>query len=81
MHPKNPFMPAALRWNAYQHKLVLDICDLMYMLSRNSGILDAFPNEQGRKVSETFTTIQISRPDIHGMFIHIHMYTNTCMYT
>ena len=52
---RNPFMPTALRWNSYQNNLlVLDICDLMYLLSRNSGKLGLSLNEQGKKVSGEF---------------------------
>ena len=54
-NPRNPFMPAALRWNSYQNNLlILDICDLMYLLSRNSRKLDLSLNKQGKKFRRVF---------------------------
>ena len=63
-------MPAALRWNSYQNNLlILDICDLMYLLSRNSRKLDLSLNKQGKKIQESFSAIHISCPDISGVLV------------
>lgn len=85
-------MPAALRWNSYQNNLlVLEICDLMYLLSRNSGKLDLSLNEQGKKVSgEFFNNSNLAPWYFWCVYTYTYvyqymdvykMYTNTYIFT